>query len=441
MCSLYEFLYSYRDTVESPLPNFKSDNALEALNKINEIKNEISSDQIFQANEGFNTFQLFDGNMLFSKFWDMIGIGLESRYKLTILPGKKSGINGSCIGGYNIGIANFVKTENIIASAKVLEFFTSPKQQKNIVVNKNKLFTALTSLYDDQGVCSTIDCNFARDVQSIHRPSNEIEDYDSYADKVKSYIFKFLYDNQSASETLTKIDDITLLFNGLLIYSPFTPEIRLSTDNRNFSRCTINTLEGDLIMLANVLSKIFLIIIILLLIFVEWNIKFILQDVRAVLFTVYLECLVAILLVVINYIRINNYNVFYAIHSSIIILFSLSNYIYIYIIRIFMATRKSPNNQKLKEVSSASFDDYDVSTGQFYRSNSSDENIVQVNNNNNSSSSQYDKYPNLFSRIINYHYHPNYYELNMTYSDMSSSSLTTNNLASTSQYNPNTTNI
>jgi len=41
--SLYEFIYSYRDTVESSFPNLKSQNAIDALKMIKKLKEEISS--------------------------------------------------------------------------------------------------------------------------------------------------------------------------------------------------------------------------------------------------------------------------------------------------------------------------------------------------------------------------------------------------------------
>lgn len=43
MCSLYQMIYSYRDSVNSEIPEFTSKNARNALYKILEIRNEISS--------------------------------------------------------------------------------------------------------------------------------------------------------------------------------------------------------------------------------------------------------------------------------------------------------------------------------------------------------------------------------------------------------------
>jgi len=43
MCSIYQFLYSYRETKESPIPEFSSQTSIDALNKLLEIRERISS--------------------------------------------------------------------------------------------------------------------------------------------------------------------------------------------------------------------------------------------------------------------------------------------------------------------------------------------------------------------------------------------------------------
>jgi len=43
MCSAYSFLYSYRDSKESPVPDINSKTAEEAFNKLLELKTELSN--------------------------------------------------------------------------------------------------------------------------------------------------------------------------------------------------------------------------------------------------------------------------------------------------------------------------------------------------------------------------------------------------------------
>jgi len=44
--STMEYLYSFRDTIDSPLPNFNSENAHRAFKKLLEIKEKVSSSKI-----------------------------------------------------------------------------------------------------------------------------------------------------------------------------------------------------------------------------------------------------------------------------------------------------------------------------------------------------------------------------------------------------------
>ncbi|ORX85071.1 hypothetical protein BCR32DRAFT_242069 [Anaeromyces robustus] len=47
-CSIYELIYSFRDSINLPFPGITSQKAIDALEKIKEIKNEISTDNIGQ---------------------------------------------------------------------------------------------------------------------------------------------------------------------------------------------------------------------------------------------------------------------------------------------------------------------------------------------------------------------------------------------------------
>jgi len=47
MCSIYQFMYSYRDSKDSPFPEIKSKNSVNALKKFKEIKEKISSGKFF----------------------------------------------------------------------------------------------------------------------------------------------------------------------------------------------------------------------------------------------------------------------------------------------------------------------------------------------------------------------------------------------------------
>eukprot|EP00833_Pecoramyces_ruminatium_P000439 jgi/Orpsp1_1/1174471/evm.model.c7180000050246.1 len=180
--TIYELVYSYRNTPDIVFPGFGSEEAIEAAKMIKKIKEEISSDEIFKANELINTMAIMNGNGLFIKFWDS-GFTPQNYY-ITPLPGKKEGINTSLTSGY------------------VLDF----------VIKVSNLYTGLTELYDDSDVCSQIDCEMVKEAQSIHSKMKYVDDLETYGIKVSNIFNEFLFGDRSAEDVLTEIDDITRIY-------------------------------------------------------------------------------------------------------------------------------------------------------------------------------------------------------------------------------------
>lgn len=425
------------------------------------------------------------GNIIFSKYWDIQEF--ENINIVSTLPGKKIGMNGSCLGGYNISVNKYISDDNKVAAVEVLKFFTSKKIQKDIIIKNFKYYSALTELYNDEEVCSIVNCEFIKNVQSVNRPSLLFDDYSNYSLKIITIFKEFLDGKKSAISVLTEINDITrvyylslkstygliifisiifvitfsiLLFlfimiiqikkkNNifsffdedlltvnfigilLILFSEFFMFGELSDNkcqiyismffigitfnfvpilyilfsnyikkvevydvtifNNDFSQWTINhkflfiilnigidclinslffifpqsigrsdyekngiktynicaieSVYGYVIILFQTIMKIAMIFIILYLLFKEWNIKKIYNEIRAILYTIYIDTLLLILLIIISFIRIANYEIYFFLHSSIMILFSLSNYINLYIIRIvFLNNRIEINN-------------------------------------------------------------------------------------------------
>ncbi|OUM58224.1 hypothetical protein PIROE2DRAFT_16567 [Piromyces sp. E2] len=205
MCSIYEFIYSFRETKESPFPGFNSQTAVDALNILKKVKEKTSNDETFRSDEKYNLNMILSGNILFSTLWD--GMPL-SDYKETPLPGKNKDVNGSCLGGFNIGISKYISKENIFAALKVIKFFTSEEEQKKIASTYG-VRSSVKNIYNDEEFCKKVDCEFSKNVQGITRPSSNFENYEQYSSKVMSIFNKFLFGNKSAKEALTEIDNIT----------------------------------------------------------------------------------------------------------------------------------------------------------------------------------------------------------------------------------------
>ncbi|KAL6595200.1 hypothetical protein U3516DRAFT_607950 [Neocallimastix sp. 'constans'] len=211
--SINEMIYSFRKTVDSPLPKIRSQEAIDALNMIKKIKNEIASDDIFRSSDKFSVLKLFDiTSALFIKYWNFHSpIKDMIPYKMAILPGHMEGISGATVSGYNMGINKFISEENINASIVFINFIFSREIQKHYVEN-NMLSTGMNQLYKDREVCEKIDCELYNSLQILSKQTNITFNIDEYNEKVKSIYNKFIYGNESAEMVLKEIEDITKIY-------------------------------------------------------------------------------------------------------------------------------------------------------------------------------------------------------------------------------------
>ncbi|ORX80267.1 periplasmic binding protein-like II [Anaeromyces robustus] len=202
--SAQEVIYSFRKTVDSPYPDYTSQEALDALNKLKEIKETLSNDDIFKEDDNY----LFWKNILFIKYWNT---AFAPYYNKTLLVGNKKGVSASTIGGSLIGINKYISEERIRAAAEFVRYITSYEIQKEKIMY-SKGYTTLTPLYDDEEVCQYVDCELGKKVQPIIRPSNLTDNYDKYSTQFRKYFSDFLFGNKTAEETLTRINDITGIY-------------------------------------------------------------------------------------------------------------------------------------------------------------------------------------------------------------------------------------
>ncbi|OUM61593.1 hypothetical protein PIROE2DRAFT_12374 [Piromyces sp. E2] len=209
-CTIQELIYSFRKTPASPFPGYTSQEAIDALNKYKEIMEKVSTDEIFFNVDSFSITSIFSSSILFSKFW-YIPIPFPD-YDKTVIVGKNEGVSGTTIGGYNIGICKFIDDEKRKAALKVIEFFTSKKYQK-ILATEKQVFSAMTSIYDDEEVCKTVDCKFMKQFQPIARPSFYIDDYDDFSSKFSKNIRNFFIGNLTASEALNNINNVIKIYD------------------------------------------------------------------------------------------------------------------------------------------------------------------------------------------------------------------------------------
>jgi len=136
ICSVYEFIYSCRESYESPFPELKSQTTINALKQLKKIKNEISSDEIFKENLEFTEDILNNGNALFFKYYTSVlpYMAKDTPYVVSLMPGLKEGISGSIMVGYNVGIDGSIKKEREESAIEFIRIMTTKEMQKYFVL-------------------------------------------------------------------------------------------------------------------------------------------------------------------------------------------------------------------------------------------------------------------------------------------------------------------
>eukprot|EP00833_Pecoramyces_ruminatium_P011174 jgi/Orpsp1_1/1185206/evm.model.c7180000092786.1 len=211
-CSLIEFIYSCRDSIDSSLPKLRSQELTNAFNLIKEIKDKLYADDIFRSDIDFSMKMFNEGKALFLKFWTIPYSVLSiTPYKMTLLPGIKEGLSGSTVSGYNIGIDGSISEEKLNASILTLKYLTLKEVQRKYLLNEN-LISGITSLYNDSEVCAQTECENYKNIQLINRPTSRFYTNLEYSQKVMKYFHKFLYGNQPIESVVKKIDDLNRIY-------------------------------------------------------------------------------------------------------------------------------------------------------------------------------------------------------------------------------------
>ncbi|ORX57918.1 periplasmic binding protein-like II [Piromyces finnis] len=194
--SLYEFIYSFRDNINSPFPDLKSKNTIDALKMIKQLKEELNLEDVFKQSKKL-VYTKLDGSILFFKFW-YFNV-LSPLYSVDIMPGHTEGVSGGVIGSNNMGINKYSDEEKKIAAAKAIEYMTSETFQRKYVID-DALFSVNLNAYDEKSICEQINCPFLKSFQPIPRPYNRIKDYEDYSEKFRKYAYEYIYGNKTVEE-------------------------------------------------------------------------------------------------------------------------------------------------------------------------------------------------------------------------------------------------
>eukprot|EP00833_Pecoramyces_ruminatium_P005016 jgi/Orpsp1_1/1179048/evm.model.c7180000067718.1 len=214
ICTVHEFIYSCRESYESPLPNLTSQTTVEAIKLLKRIKEEISSDEIFTQKSEYSENKLYNGEAIFIKHYKYFSMVIDddSPYVITKMPGIKEGISGSILVGYNVGIDNSIDKMKEKSAVEVIKIMTSKNFQKNLTL-KNIITTSIPSLYYDEDVCNALgNCELYRNIQVIGKPTEKADDFNNYSEKFMDYFNEYLFGNETELNTLKYIDDLLKIY-------------------------------------------------------------------------------------------------------------------------------------------------------------------------------------------------------------------------------------
>jgi len=425
---------------------------------------------MFQSIVEFKLQQIFTGQFLFGSFFLT---EINPDYKITRLPGGKRGISGSAVVAYSIAINKNSSNDKRKAVIEAFQYLTSKNMQRDYIKSK-KITSCIPSLYDEEEICSLVDCELYKSLQPFGRDLSLIDDYDTFSINFRKNIYNFLYGNETAKDALQKVEDlykmyyvsimdddgfiitivimalISIIFlslvlmfirkfspyfnflpydfwilinlgiivtilagfslfgrrtltkcnlNFLLLFSGMTLKLvpmlyKLITnfpnenkisewityhkylfllifmifdllllflfifpsydinkkyikEGKNFEVCTIKSELAYFLIIINFFIKFLIVGSILILIYIEWNIKSSYYDLRVILPAIYTDSLCLVLLLIVKYIVISNYFAYFMVNESIYFFSSLINYILLFGVRIFSGLMNKENDESM----------------------------------------------------------------------------------------------
>jgi len=198
---------------------------------------------------------------------------------------------------------------------------------------------------------------------------------------------------------------IDVLLCSISLIKPYTPQLVSVEDGESFEKCNF---KGNYTIIMLIVYKLLIILIMLFLVFVEWNISSTIYDMKFIILTLYIDILFIGLIFVFYSIKIKYYIGYFLIQSISTSAVSLFNYILLYGIRVLLAFIKKQNvklqfinNINEMFINNETIMKIEKTNGDYSLSRTRYENEDSVNDTIESSSNSKS---NFITRMINYHY-------------------------------------
>jgi len=133
---------------------------------------------------------------------------------------------------------------------------------------------------------------------------------------------------------------IDALLNSISLINKYTVKSVMVEDGESFQLCNY---KSDYSVMIIIIYKILILLLLLFLIFVEWNVSETMYDVKFILSALYIDMLSTILIVFFFFIQIKYYTTYFLIQAVNISIISITNYIFLYGIRVFLGFIRKQN--------------------------------------------------------------------------------------------------
>jgi len=137
-----------------------------------------------------------------------------------------------------------------------------------------------------------------------------------------------------------------IILTGLTFLDPYNIENVIVEDGQNYQICKMKYTLKKIIIIIMSVEKVIFFLGISFIIFIEWNMKKIRYEIRFLLFSLYSNLLLLFVLLIINFININNYYLKFILQQCILIFISILSYACTYGYKIILAIIKKKNLRK-----------------------------------------------------------------------------------------------
>lgn len=130
---------------------------------------------------------------------------------------------------------------------------------------------------------------------------------------------------------------LNVILNGLSLFQGFNVRDIILDKGENYQTCKIDNLLIKIIFIFTVFYKFIIMLMMLLLIFIEWNNKAFFYDMKFIVISIYINLMTIAILSIFDFFIIINYIWYFVIKESIILLISISNHFILYDVRLILS--------------------------------------------------------------------------------------------------------